>query len=117
MATTLLLDQTTWDLCLDAYGNIALASDPYSLAQDVASAVRTFQGECWFNTADGVPYFSEVLGQSPPLQLLQSLIEQAALTVNEVVKASATITSFKGRTIKGTIQVTTSSGITLPVTF
>jgi hypothetical protein len=114
---TLLLDQTTWDLCLDASGNIALASDPYAIAQDVASAVRTFRGECWFNTVDGVPYFSEVLGQSPPLQLVQSLIEQAALTVNEVVKAVATITSFEGRTIKGNVQVTTSSGISIPVSF
>jgi hypothetical protein len=114
---TLLLDQTIWDLCLDASGNIALASDPYAIAQDVASAVRTFRGECWFNTVDGVPYFSEVLGQSPPLQLVQSLIEQAALTVNEVVKAVATITSFEGRTIKGNVQVTTSSGITIPVSF
>lgn len=114
---TLLLDQTTWDLCLDASGNIALASDPYAIAQDVASAVRTFRGECWFNTADGLPYFSEVLGQSPPLRLVESLIEEAALTVNEVVTAVATITSFEGRTIKGNVQVTTSSGITIPVSF
>ena len=40
--STLLLDQTEWDLVLDASGNIALASPPYALAQDVASAVRTF---------------------------------------------------------------------------
>lgn len=117
MATTLLLDQTRWDLVLDAAGNIALASDPYSIAQDVASAVRTFQGECWFDTTVGVPYFQEVLGQSPPLQLLQSLIEQAALTVPEVVKAVATITSFENRTITGNVQVTTSTGITIPVSF
>lgn len=102
---------------LDAAGNIALASDPYAIAQDVASAVRTFQGECWFDTTVGVPYFQEVLGQSPPLQLLQSLIEQAALTVPEVAKAAATISSFENRTITGNVQVTTSSGITIPVSF
>lgn len=114
---TLLLDQTRWDLVLDAAGNIALASDPYAIAQDVASAVRTFQGECWFDTTVGVPYFQEVFGQSPPMQLLQSLIETAALTVPEVVKASATIISFEGRAVKGNVQVTTSSGTTIPVSF
>ena len=113
---TLLLDQTRWDLVLDANGNIALATDPYAIAQDVASAVRLFQGEAWFNTAAGVPYFQEILGQSPPLQLLQSLIEQAALTVPEVVKAVATVTSFVNRTITGNVQVTTSSGTVIPVT-
>jgi hypothetical protein len=113
---TLLLDQTRWDLVLDANGNIAVASDPYAIAQDVASAVRLFKGEAWFNTDAGVPYFQEVLGQSPPLQLLQSLIEQAALTVPEVVKAVATITSFENRVITGNVQVTTSSGTVIPVT-
>ena len=39
---TLLLDLTNWDLLVDASGNIAVASDPYSVAQDVASAVRVF---------------------------------------------------------------------------
>jgi hypothetical protein len=58
-----------------------------------------------------------VLGQNPPVQLLQSLIEQAALTVPEVVQAAATVTSFENRTIAGNVQVTTSSGITLPVSF
>jgi hypothetical protein len=114
---TLLLDAARWDLVLDASGNIAMASDPYALAQDVASAVRLFQGEAWFNTATGVPYFQEVLGQNPPIQLLQSLIEQAALTVPEVVRAAATITSFENRTITGNVQVTTSSGTTIPVSF
>ena len=41
---TLLLDTLRWDLCLDVHGNIAVASDPYSVAQDVASAIRTFSG-------------------------------------------------------------------------
>jgi hypothetical protein len=42
---TLLLDVSSWDLCLDAAGNIAMASNPYSIAQDAASAIRTFAGD------------------------------------------------------------------------
>lgn len=114
---TLLLDQTTWDLCADAAGNIAVASDPYAIAQDVASAVRTFTGECWYDTTDGIPYFEEVLGQAPPAQMIKSLIEQQALTVPEVAKAVCTLTSLSGRTLTGTIQVTTSTGVTIPITF
>ena len=54
---TLLLDQTTWDLTLDANNNIALAAEPYAFAQDAASAIRLFQGELWYDTTRGVPYF------------------------------------------------------------
>ena len=50
VAATLLLDRTTWDLCLDANGNIAMATGPYAIAQDVASAVRL-----WHDTTKGVP--------------------------------------------------------------
>ncbi len=45
MASTLLLDQVTWDLAVDTSGNIAVASDPYSQAQDAASSIKTFAGE------------------------------------------------------------------------
>jgi hypothetical protein len=51
-ATTLLLDRAIWDLSLDANGNIAIATGPYAIAQDVASAVR--RGELRHNTTKGV---------------------------------------------------------------
>lgn len=78
---TLLLDRSTWDLVLDASGNIALASDPYSVAQDVASACRTFLGECYYDTTLGVPYFQQVLGLNPPLSLVRAMYELAARAV------------------------------------
>jgi len=56
---TLLLDLDNWDLTVDAAGNWAVASPPYAIAQDVASAIKTFQlqagpndpvlGECWYD--------------------------------------------------------------------
>ena len=63
---TLLLDRTQWDLVQDANGNIALATEPYARAQDVASACRLFRGELWYDTAAGIPYFEDILGKSPP---------------------------------------------------
>lgn len=113
--TTLLLVQNAWDLCLDSSGNIALASEPYSLAQDVASAVKTFLGELYYDTTQGIPYFSEVLGELPPASLLTGYIENAALTVPDVVAATCTITSFNAREVAGQISFTDSSGTTTTV--
>lgn len=101
---TLLLDTKLWDICLDSYGNLALATDPYSAAQDVASAVRTFLGECWYNTSIGIPYYQQVLGQSVPLSLIKNLIKNAALTVPGVSSPIVFITSFVDRSLKGQIQ-------------
>lgn len=114
---TLLLDQSAWDLVLDASGNIAMASPPYALAQDVASAVRTFLGEVYYDTTEGIPYWTKVLGKLPPSSLIIELINQAALTVPGVVTAQTYITSFNDREVSGQIQFTDSSGTTTTVNF
>jgi hypothetical protein len=114
---TLLLDRTAWDLVLDASGNIALADEPYSIAQDVASAVKTFIGECWYDTTIGIPYFQQVLGQWPPVSLIKSLIEQQALTVPDVVQARCLITGFANRSITGTIEVIDTTGQSQNISF
>lgn len=106
MQKTLLLDRTAWDLVLDINGNIACATEPYSLAQDVASAVRTFLGECWYNTSVGVPYWEKVLGKWPPMNLVQHLIESTALTVPGVVTARCDILKFSDRHLTGRILIT-----------
>lgn len=109
---TLLLDLTQWDLLLDASGNIAMATPPYAVAQDVASAVRTFLGEVWYDTSLGVPYFQEILGHTPPLTLFQELIAQAAQTVPTVTSAECTITAFENRRVTGQVTFTTTNGQT-----
>lgn len=91
---TLLLDQDVWDLVLDANGNIAMAAPPYALAQDVASACRTFEGEVYYDTTQGIPYFEDVLGQLPPASLLSQLLSNQALTVPGTVTAQTIITAF-----------------------
>lgn len=105
MPSTLLLDTGTWDLVLDAAGNIAVASEPYSLAQDAASAIRTYLGEVYWDTTIGVPYLTEILAKSPPLALLKQQLILAALTVPGVVSAQVYITEFDNRTVVGQVQV------------
>jgi hypothetical protein len=114
---TLLLDVTTWDLVLDANGNIAIASDPYSLAQDAASAIRLFIGELWYDTSQGVPYWQDILGKAPPLSLVRSLFITAALTVPGVASAKVFFSSFSQRSLSGQVQITSSNGQTAAASF
>ncbi len=114
---TLLLTQDAWDLCLDATGNIAVASDPYSVAQDVASRVKLFAGELWYDTTQGIPYFGEILGQFPPVEFMRAQFIAAALQVPEVVSAECYFTAITDRKLSGQIQFTTSSGVTLATSF
>jgi hypothetical protein len=114
---TLLLDRTTWDLCLDASGNIAMASVPYALAQDAASAIRLFAGELWYDTTQGVPYFGQILGQTPPIAVMKAAFVNAALTVPGVVSAICYISEIKDRVVSGQIQVTDAAGITTAAGF
>ena len=114
---TLLLDQTAWDLVLDANGNIAMASPPYSLAKDVASAVRTFLGEVWYSTVIGIPYWQEILGKLPPAALLTEIINQTALTVPGVVAVQTFVQSFSERNVGGQIQFVDASSVTTIINF
>lgn len=107
---TLLLDIDLWDLVADASGNIAMATEPYSLAQDVASACRTVLAEVWYDTTLGILYLPStnpgaILGRNPPLPVLQELLVAAALTVPDVVKATAILQAFNFVTRQATGQV------------
>lgn len=107
---TLFLDPSSWDLAIDVSGNIAMASEPYALVQDAASAIKTFEGEVYYNTTLGIPYFQQILGQSPPLSLVRTYFEDAALTVPEVTGARCFFTAFTDRVLSGQVQVTDATG-------
>lgn len=94
---TLYLDPTSWDVVLDASGNIAMAQPPYAVAQDVASACKLFKGEQIYDTERGVPYFEEILGHLPPAALVASLLETEALTVSGVVTAQLEMIDLQNR--------------------
>jgi hypothetical protein len=112
---TLLLDNTGWDLLTDAAGNIALASEPYAVAQDVASALRLFLGELWYNVKKGIPYFEDILGHTPPVTVFQEYMVAAALTVPTVVSAECIIEAFENRTVTGQVTFRTTNGQTVTV--
>jgi hypothetical protein len=123
---TILLDVTTWDYVADAAGNWAKASPPYSLAQDVSSACRLIQSELWYDISQGVPFLNlnggaggpntdaNILGETPPLSVVQEYFVQAALTVPGVVSAVCVIETFSAvtRQVVGQVQFTDSNGNT-----
>jgi len=114
--TTIYLSPVSGDLCVDSSGNIAMASDPYATAQDVATACSLWQGELWYDTQAGIPYLS-ILGQPVSLSYIKGQLVAAALTVANVASAQVFITSISNRKLTGQIQVTMQSGevLTVPI--
>lgn len=112
---SLLLNPETWDLTLDIDGNIAVAQDPYSVAQDVASALRVFKGELWYDTAQGVPYFQSLFGRRPAISQMKAAFVAAAKTVSGVQNAVCFIQSISGRLVTGQVQVTLVTGDVIAV--
>jgi hypothetical protein len=113
---TFLLNWDTGDSCLDAAGNIAVASAPYAVAQDVATALSTFRGECWYDNSLGVPYWQGILGQRPPASYVTSQLEAQALRVPDVADAQATVggTNVK-RGLIGQVLVVDTDGNTTAI--
>ena len=114
---TLLLNLDNWDLCQDASGNIAMASQPYSITQDVSSAVRLFAPELYYDNTKGIPYPQNILGGRPPMSLVKSLVEKAAVTVPNVVSAKCIIAGLVNRQLTGQVQVVDTEGTTTLVSF
>jgi hypothetical protein len=118
MAATLLLDTQTWDLVLDSSGNMAVATAPYALAQDAASAIKTFLGEVFFDSTIGVPWLQQILGQPLSLALLKQQLAVTAETVPDVASAQVFISSFNNRVVTGQVQTTSvSTGQTSAASF
>jgi hypothetical protein len=96
---TLLLDLDSWDLTV-VNGNIALATGKYAIAQDVASACRTFRDEVWYDLSQGIPYLlrgtnvsgAEILGQNPPVQYIKYQLVTTGETVPDVTSITCYLT-------------------------
>jgi hypothetical protein len=114
--STILLDVLAWDLTLDANNNIALASPPYSVSQDMSSQCRQWKGEYIYSSNDGVP-LATILGSAPNLGLMKSDFAVAAGQVPGTANVKCFISSIVERLVSGQVQatVTLSNGSTLVV--
>lgn len=106
-----------WDLAVDVAGNIAVATGPEAIAQDVASAVRTFLGEVWYDTTVGIPYFQQILGKRPSLQFMKAKFIAAGKTIPGVVGIKCFLTGpGPRREVGGQLQITDDGGTVSVVT-
>lgn len=94
----------------DVNGNIAVASDPYSQAQDAASAIKLFAGELWYDTTKGIDYFGTILSKRPPLSLVRADFNAQALTVPGIVKSRVFFSAWMGRKLSGQVQIKNDQG-------
>lgn len=109
--TTLLLDRTTWDLLPDANGNVAAASGSYAISQNVSSAIRVFLGECYYDTAKGLPYRQHILAHTQAAPVFRMQAEQAASAVDGVAAARCVLTGLSAnRQLSGYVLVSTTQG-------
>lgn len=108
---TMQLDVSTWDLTLDGSGNIAIADESYSVAQDVASACLVFSGECYYDTTLGIPWKTDVLGKRPTPSFIQQKLRSEALKLPVVTQAVTSVFFDKNtRSMRGNIRVTDING-------
>lgn len=114
---TLYLNPNNWDLEVDSSGNIALASNPYALAQDAASAIKTFLNEAYYDTTLGIPYHELILGKQPSLEFVRAQLIKAAMTVPTIIAARVFFTDFTDRKLSGQVQITDSSGVVTAMNF
>lgn len=117
MPSTMLLNPSAWDLMVDASRNIAVAAQPYALAQDAASAIRLFESEDYYDTTRGIPYWEDILGHWPSVSVMKAYFNRAALTVPNVVAAQCFIDSIEDRRPKGQVQITDRAGALSTVGF
>lgn len=62
MAVQPALDAGTWDLFLDANGDLAMVSDGEEVVQHVKQRLDFFQGDWFLDLSQGLPWYQEILG-------------------------------------------------------
>jgi len=108
---TLLLSTDTWDLTVDSSGNLAVATGLYAIAQDVASACRTFLGEVWYDTTLGVPLTDRILGKLPPASFLKAQFQGQGEAVPGVASVTANFNTVAiDRVLTGSLLITSTAG-------
>ena len=101
-----------WDLVLTPAGDIATLTEPARQAQDVATRCRTFRRECVYAQSQGLPYFADVLGRTPPDALVRDYLHGEAMQVAGVAAASVEFSGLENRKLIGDIRITDSEGNT-----
>ena len=111
MTKTLALRNDNWDLYVDDYGNIAIKDSNNELAQDVASSVRVWLGECAFDKNRGIPYNTPDENRFS----LKEYIKRQATRIKGIEEAVVSFEKIENRRANVIIYVTNENGDKLTV--
>lgn len=125
MANDTLALTTDWDLDLDDQGNIRTVGDATNrdvqtgpgmrLAQDVATRLRAWRGEVWFDVTQGIDY-PRYLGLAPSVIQLRADYQSEALLVPLCATALADLSlTRQPREVGGMIYLSDLSGFAAEV--
>lgn len=126
MANDTLALTADWDLDLDDQGNLRTVGDAtvgdvqtgpgMRLAQDVASRLRAWRGEVWFDVQQGIDY-PLYLGRAPSILQLRTDCQSEALLVPGCATAIADIDLQRTtRAVGGTVYLSDIAGYSAEVT-
>lgn len=110
LISTLALSNLAWDLTttpsqskLDGTAghtqDIAVATQGQAVAQDVASAIKLFAGELYYDSTQGVPYLSTLFSESYNAAMVAALLQNAAVSVPNVLQAVASNVTVTNRVV------------------
>ena len=111
-----LLLTNNWDITLDSLGNLAIADKNYSIAQDVANAVKLFTNDAYFDTRAGIPHFEISLKRNVSASVVRARIKEAAEAVPGVKSATVNIIEINNNSLQAEILITLENNTTAQIT-
>ena len=99
-----------WDLHVTPSGDLPVAFDAYSIAQNVANAFLLFTKDAWYFPEKGIAHFLIELKKEPMLNVLKSRLRKAALNVKGVKDCEISLLNLEGRDLSGMATLTLENG-------
>lgn len=106
---------TTGDLDLTG-GDIGWVDDLQAIAQQVAFRLQFFQGECFLDTTQGIPYFTQIFAKNAPAALVKSVFYNAIANSPGIVRVLSLDLTLSGTKLTVTWQAQTVLGVPISQT-
>ena len=110
---TLALNPKTWDLQVDAEGNLKIHTGGMALAQDCANEIRLWRDDAYFQKDNGIKWLEVQLARKLDESVLRSVLREACMKVPGVASVrDITIAGIDEdtRMLHGEIRITTTEG-------
>lgn len=96
------IDQTTQKFVLKD-GDLVLTTGVEAIAQFVAQRVKTFLGEWFLDTTEGIPYFEKAFKKNPNIIEVEAMIKDVIMKTPGIIELTAFSFDFNSPTRVGTL--------------